>query len=58
MPARTHLIVHGWQASGPGHWQTWLAGRLRDVRESVQYPLLPSHNPIRHEWIGPASRSP
>jgi predicted alpha/beta hydrolase family esterase len=52
MPARTYLIVHGWQASGPGHWQTWLADRLRDSNESVLYPLLPNpDNPILDEWI-------
>jgi predicted alpha/beta hydrolase family esterase len=35
------LILHGWQGSGPGHWQTWLAGRLRDAGVHVQYPDLP-----------------
>ena len=24
----SYLILHGYQASGPGHWQTWLAARL------------------------------
>jgi uncharacterized protein len=35
------LILHGWQGSGPAHWQTWLAGRLRDAGAHVQYPDLP-----------------
>jgi predicted alpha/beta hydrolase family esterase len=52
MPARTYLIVHGWQASGVGHWQSWLARRLQASNESVLYPLLPTpDNPIPHEWI-------
>jgi len=49
---RTYLIVHGWQASGEGHWQSWLASRLQASNESVLYPLLPNpDNPILHEWI-------
>ena len=35
------LILHGWQGSGPDHWQTWLAGRLRGAGAHVQYPQLP-----------------
>ena len=38
---RSFLILHGWQGSGPGHWQTWLAGRLRAAGERVAYPDLP-----------------
>jgi hypothetical protein len=38
---RTFVIVHGWQGSGPDHWQTWLAARLRDRGERVLYPSLP-----------------
>jgi uncharacterized protein len=41
MPSMSFLILHGWQGSGPGHWQTWLAGRLRDRGERVSYPELP-----------------
>ena len=43
MPSMSFLILHGWQGSGPGHWQTWLAGRLRDRGERVSYPELPEH---------------
>jgi predicted alpha/beta hydrolase family esterase len=39
--ARAFLILHGYQGSGPEHWQTWLAGRLRDAGEIVAYPDLP-----------------
>jgi uncharacterized protein len=36
-----YLILHGYQGSGPGHWQTWLAGRLRSGDAAVHYPDLP-----------------
>jgi predicted alpha/beta hydrolase family esterase len=39
--ARSFLILHGLGASGPGHWQTWLAARLRAGGERVAYPDLP-----------------
>jgi predicted alpha/beta hydrolase family esterase len=41
MAARSFLILHGLQGSGPGHWQTWLAARLRADGERVAYPDLP-----------------
>jgi uncharacterized protein len=41
MPRPTYLILHGYQGSGPGHWQTWLAGRLRCNDAEVHYPDLP-----------------
>jgi hypothetical protein len=41
MPARNFLILHGLEGSGPGHWQTWLAARLRAAGERVAYPDLP-----------------
>jgi serine hydrolase len=41
MASRSFLILHGLQASGPGHWQTWLAARLRADGERVAYPDLP-----------------
>jgi hypothetical protein len=39
--ARSFLILHGYMGSGPDHWQTWLAGRLRAAGETVAYPDLP-----------------
>ena len=39
--ARRFLILHGWQGSGAGHWQTWLAERLAGHGEHVRYPSLP-----------------
>jgi predicted alpha/beta hydrolase family esterase len=41
MASRNFLILHGLGASGPGHWQTWLAARLRADGERVAYPDLP-----------------
>jgi uncharacterized protein len=41
MPSRSFLILHGLMGSGPGHWQTWLAARLRADGERVAYPDLP-----------------
>lgn len=38
---RSFLILHGWQGSGPDHWQTWLAQRLASAGEEVRYPDLP-----------------
>jgi len=40
--ARSFLILHGYLGSGPDHWQTWLAGRLRDAGEAISYPDLPA----------------
>jgi uncharacterized protein len=38
---RRFLILHGYEGSGPDHWQTWLAARLRDRGVHVRYPDLP-----------------
>ncbi len=49
---RSFLILHGWQSSGPGHWQTWLAGRLRANGEHVHYPDLPdADDPMLDTWL-------
>jgi hypothetical protein len=45
------LIVHGLGGSGPGHWQTWLAGRLRERDLHVSYPDLAAPDaPSLDEW--------
>jgi predicted alpha/beta hydrolase family esterase len=45
------LILHGWQGSGPEHWQTWLARRLRDGGHAVRYPDLPAcDEPCPDRW--------
>jgi predicted alpha/beta hydrolase family esterase len=53
MPGRSFLILHGLQASGPGHWQTWLAARLRADGERIAYPDLPDPDvPSLAAWRG------
>lgn len=48
----SYLILHGYQASGPGHWQTWLAGRLRSGEATVAYPDLPDADaPQLDTWL-------
>src|SRR6185295_10450351 len=48
---RSFLILHGLEGSGPGHWQTWLAARLRADGERVAYPDLPDADmPSLHAW--------
>ena len=39
---RSFLILHGYEGSGPEHWQSWLADRLRRAGETVAYPDFPS----------------
>ena len=47
-----YLILHGYQGSGPGHWQTWLAGRLRSGDAKVHYPDLPDADlPRLGAWL-------
>jgi predicted alpha/beta hydrolase family esterase len=48
-----YLILHGIEGSGPQHWQTWIAGRLRERGEQVAYPDLPDADaPRLDRWIG------
>jgi hypothetical protein len=57
MPGLRALILHGWHGSGPDHWQTWLAGRLRDAGAHVQYPELPDCDvPCPERWGGALHR--
>ena len=45
------VILHGWQGSGPDHWQSWLAGRLAGTHE-VRYPALPDpDHPRLDDWL-------
>ena len=51
MASRSFLILHGLQMPGPGHWQTWLAARLRADGERVAYPDLPDADlPSLQAW--------
>lgn len=55
--ARTFLILHGWQGSGPEHWQTWLADRLGARGERVLYPALPDRDEPRLDaWLSALDR--
>jgi uncharacterized protein len=46
------LLVHGLESSGPQHWQTWLAERLRGRGFDVAYPLLPdADRPRVDAWL-------
>jgi predicted alpha/beta hydrolase family esterase len=46
------VIVHGWQGSGPDHWQSWLANQLRDAGREVRYPDLPdADTPQLQPWL-------
>src|SRR4051794_6586842 len=39
------------RARGPGHWQTWLAARLRANTERVAYPDMPDPDlPSLQSW--------
>jgi uncharacterized protein len=52
MHSMPFLLLHGWQGSGPEHWQTWLAGRLRERGEHVSYPRLPDPDePKLGDWL-------
>ncbi|MDP9117714.1 MAG: alpha/beta hydrolase [Actinomycetota bacterium] len=53
-PTRTvpTVILHGWQGSGPDHWQTWLADQLREAGREVRYPELPDMDaPVLAAWL-------
>ena len=44
--------MHGWQGSGPDHWQTWLAEQLLASGREVRYPALPNKdNPTLDVWL-------
>jgi uncharacterized protein len=47
---RTFLLLHGFSHHRPpGHWQYWLANRLRRRGERVLYPGLPFEDDPRYE---------
>lgn len=46
------IIVHGYDGSGPGHWQRWLEQELRRRRVPVAMPDLPDPTaPHKDLWI-------
>ena len=51
------LILHGLEGSGPGHWQPWIAERLRAAGHDVRFPDLPApYQPQRQAWLDALSR--
>ncbi len=46
------VIIYGWQASNPGHWQWWIHEELKKCGVNVQFPQLsdPFH-PKKDVWI-------
>jgi hypothetical protein len=52
MSSGPFLILHGLEGSGPDHWQSWLARRLADAGETVDYPDLPDpFTPSADAWM-------
>jgi predicted alpha/beta hydrolase family esterase len=46
------VIVPGWNGSGPGHWQTWLAEQLTEAGREVRYPAFADvDHPVLPEWL-------
>ena len=55
---RSFLILHGLSGSPEGHWQAWLAERLREAGEHVVFPDLPEcDDPCPEEWRAALDRS-
>src|SRR4051794_27112158 len=53
----SYLILHGYQGSGPGHWQSWLAGRLRSADAIVRFPdLTDADQPNLQLWLDALER--
>ena len=51
MSSRSFLLLHGLCGSPEGHWQSWLAGRLRAAGERVSFPDLPEcDDPCPDAW--------
>src|ERR1700750_320400 len=53
-PTRTvpTLLLPGWNGSGPGHWQTWLAEQLTEAGREARLADLPDlDNPVLADWL-------
>ncbi|MEU4075901.1 hydrolase [Streptomyces venezuelae] len=52
-PPKTFLVLHGYEnRRPPGHWQHWLAQRLRERGHDVRYPQLPEPEaPVLDDWL-------
>jgi len=59
-PTRTvpTVIVPGWQGSGDGHWQNWLAGKLNEAGREVRHPSFASlMTPELPDWLDGLGRA-
>lgn len=46
------VIVHGYDGSGPGHWQHWLYEELKKQGAAVSFPQLSDPlDPSREVWV-------
>jgi predicted alpha/beta hydrolase family esterase len=46
------VILHGWQGSGPDHWQSRLATTLHEAGREVRYPSMPDPDrPELDAWL-------
>ncbi len=46
------VIVHGYEGSGPGHWQAWLHNELQTLGVPVLFPQLPNPTaPDKNAWL-------
>jgi predicted alpha/beta hydrolase family esterase len=46
------VILHGWEGSGPGHWQVWLAEQLIEAGREVRFPTLADPDvPVLGDWL-------
>lgn len=46
------LLVHGYEGSGPGHWQRWLAAELTQRQIPHAFPDLPDASaPDCNTWV-------
>ncbi len=46
------VLVHGYDGSGPGHWQHWLLDELRSRRQPALFPELSNPlEPVRGVWV-------
>lgn len=51
------VIVHGYDGSGPGHWQHWLAERLTAEGRPFAFPELPDPlSPECSRWVAALAR--